>query len=261
VWPILLEWGGFRLGTYGVLVGGGLLLCLWLARILGQRDGLPKKAVNDVGLAVFVSGFFGSWLLGATVSLLSGVPLAWSTLRTAGAIHGGLLGGLVGLIVMVRIFRLPLPLLLDAYLPSVALGQGIGRLGCFAAGCCFGSTSDAPWAVVFTDPSAKELGGVPLGVHLHPVQLYDASAHFLLCALLIGLHKKGILHGRLFGLWCIAEGGTRLLMETFRGDLGRGVWLGIDWLSTGRLTSGLLVALGASLFALRIGKNRRNAAP
>lgn len=245
MWPIVWTFGDFRLGTYGVLIGIGFLICLWIARTLGTRDGLPPKAVNDLGLGVIVSGLIGCWLLGVGVNFVQGVPMDWSELRNAGAVHGGLIGGFLGLVLLVRFYRLPFVLVLDAYLPAVAFGQAMGRLGCFAAGCCFGSPTSHAWGVVYTDPVAHELGGVPLGVHLHPVQLYDFGAHLVLFGVLLWLHKRELLKGGLFGPWCIAEGVTRVSIETFRGDLGRGVWFGIEGLSTGVMTSILFVLVGA----------------
>jgi phosphatidylglycerol:prolipoprotein diacylglycerol transferase len=142
---------------------------------------------------------------------------------------------------------MPLPPLLDAFVPATALGQAIGRLGCFAAGCCFGTPSDASWAVTFTSPDAAALGGTPLHQALHPVQLYDALAHVVLFAGLLVLHRRMQFRGRLLGLWCVAEGFTRFFIESFRGDGGRGLWLDSDWLSTGRITALLMMALGAYL--------------
>src|SRR5688572_31370960 len=63
----------------------------------------------------------------------------------------------------------------DVFAPGLALGHAIGRLGCFAAGCCWGSECDLPWAVTFRNPDANELTGVPLGIPLHPSQLYERS--------------------------------------------------------------------------------------
>jgi phosphatidylglycerol---prolipoprotein diacylglyceryl transferase len=243
VWPILIQIGDYQLGSYGVLLGMAALFSLWTARVLGKRDSLDPRKVNDLGLAVLVSGFIGSKLLGVIVALLSGVPLEWAELRAAGAVHGGLvLGGLAG-VLLSRQFRLPLLPLLDALTPAVPLGQAIGRLGCWAAGCCFGTHSDLPWAIRFTDPQALLLGGAPLNIDLHPVQLYDAGLHFIFFGALFFLHRQQMLRGRLLGLWCVGEGVLRFFVESFRGDLGRGVWFELSWLSTGRLT-----ALGIGLF-------------
>lgn len=264
MWPLVLEIGSFRLGSYGVLLVVAVLAALALAAWLARRDGLPPGKVVDLGVVTLFSGIFCAKLLGVVVALASGAPLDWSELRNTGAVHGGLLGGLLAAYLLARRFGFSFFALTDVYAPAAALGQGIGRLACFAAGCCFGSESGAPWAVVFHDPVARELGGVPLGVSLHPVQLYDALAHFALAALLVTLHKKRVFPGKLVGVWCIAEGLTRFSIESFRGDLGRGVWLELSWLSTGRLTAIGLFTLGVVLLVLRsvrIVASERPAAP
>lgn len=251
VWPIAFEIGTYELGTYGLLVGCGVLLGLWVARHLAERDGLDPRAVNDAGLGTLFAGFLGSALLGLGVAVVSGVGISAADARNAGAVHGGLLCAMPAAYFLARHFRLPPRLLADAYIPAAALGQAVGRLGCFSAGCCFGDPSSAPWSVVFTSQRAHALGGVPLGVGLHPVQLYDAAAHLVLFLGTFALHKRGAFVGRLFGVWALLEGGARLLMEYFRGDLGRGIWLGVDWLSTGRLTSLLMILLGAGFLTLK----------
>lgn len=251
MWPIAIDFGSYELGTYGVLVGIAILVSLWVARHLSQRDGLSARDVNDVGLGTLFFGFAGAAVLGVIVAWANGYGVRLSDLRNSGAVHGGLLSGMVAAYLLARRFGLSVPLLLDAYVPGVALGQALGRVGCFAAGCCFGSRSDAPYAVTFTQQRAHELGGVPLHVGLHPVQLYDAGVHVLLFAGLFALHKGGYFRGQLFGVWCLLEGVSRLLIENFRGDLGRGFWLGLSWLSTGRLTALLMVAVGIAYLVLR----------
>lgn len=250
VWPIAFEIGTYELGAYGLFLGCAILLGLWVARHLGERDGLNPRAVNDSALGTLLAGVVGAAGLGVAVALLSGVELRATDWRNAGAVHGGLLGAMPAAYLLARHFKLPPRLLVDAYIPAVALGQAIGRIGCFAAGCCFGRPSSSPWSVTFTDERAHSLGGVPLHSALHPVQLYDASAHLVLFLGLFALHKRSAFVGRLFGLWSIAEGGTRLMMEVFRGDLGRGIWFGVSWLSTGRVTSLLMIALGAAFLSL-----------
>jgi phosphatidylglycerol:prolipoprotein diacylglycerol transferase len=247
VWPIFTRLFDYEIGTFGVFMGLALLMALWVARHLGKRDDLDPRRVNDIGLATLAAAIIGSKLLAVVVLLLSGVSVTWAELRTAGAVHGALLGAMVTIFVLSRSMKLPVDKLFDAYIPATALGQAVGRLGCLAAGCCFGTQSALPWAVTFTDPKALDLGGVPLHTALHPVQLYDAGLHLLMFAILFALHRRRRLVGKLFAPWCILEGCARFFIETFRGDLGRGVWFDVSWLSTGRVTSLVMIALGSAL--------------
>lgn len=247
MWPILTRVFDYELGTFGVLMGVALLTALWVARSLGKRDGLDPRKVNDVGLATLASAIFGSKLLAFLVLAYSGVSPTWADMRTAGAIHGGLIGAMLAIFFIGRAMKLPLDRLFDAYVPATALGQAIGRIGCLSAGCCYGSPSALPWAITFSDPRALDLGGVPLHTTLHPVQIYDAGLHLMIFLVLVALHRRKFLVGRLFAPWCVLEGCTRFYIETFRGDLGRGIWFNLPWLSTGRATSLLMIALGLAL--------------
>jgi phosphatidylglycerol:prolipoprotein diacylglycerol transferase len=252
MWPILLRLGSFEVGTYGVILVVAILAAVGVAGALGQRDGLDPGRIVDVGVGTTFSGIAGSKLLGLGVAVFSGAAFGWEELRNAGAVHGGLMGGMLGAWLLCRHYRIPLAAALDAYVPAAALGQGIGRLACFSAGCCFGSPSHLPWAVTYHDPMATTLGGVRLGMPVHPVQLYDALAHFAFFALLLLAHRRAWFSGALLGPWLVGEGLLRFGLESFRGDLGRGIWFGLPWLSTGRLTSLGFAAVGTLLVVQRL---------
>jgi phosphatidylglycerol:prolipoprotein diacylglycerol transferase len=168
-------------------------------------------------------------------------------LRAGGAIHGGIIGALVAFFWRVRRLKLPLAQTLDCMTPAAALGQAIGRLGCFSAGCCYGTPSSLPWAVTFTDPNAQMLSGTPLGQPLHPVQLYTFLANLLVMASLLLIWRWRKFAGQLSGCYFILEGIGRMVTEHWRGDLDRGFLLGIPWLSTGRLTSFFFILLGCGM--------------
>lgn len=241
--PVLSRFGSFELGAYGVLLVLAILAALGLAAFLGRRDALSPKKMNDVGVLALVAGAFGAKALDTLVNSVASGRFVLTDFREAGAVHGGVLVGALALVLGARRMGLPLGPTLDAHAPAVALGQAIGRVGCFLAGCCFGAPTETGLSVVFRDARAHALGGTPLGVPLHPVQLYDAFAHFALAALLVGLHRARVFQRRLLGAYFVAEGALRFSLEAFRGDAGRGVWaLG---LSTGRLTALAMLLLGA----------------
>ena len=152
--PILFQIGDFPLGTYGLLLTLGFIAGMYLARYLGRRDGLDPDAMTDISMAVLLGGILGSKLLMIVIDFIHGEPLAsvfsLSTLRAGGAIHGGVILGLLTFFWRMRKLRLPLPATMDALTPGLALGQALGRWGCFFAGCCYGTECQAPWAVTFT---------------------------------------------------------------------------------------------------------------
>jgi phosphatidylglycerol:prolipoprotein diacylglycerol transferase len=131
--------------------------------------------------------------------------------------------------------------------PGVALGQAIGRLGCFSAGCCYGTESHAPWAVTFTHSMAHEMGAPFFSVH--PVQLYNTIANLAVMTVLLLARPKRAFQGQIFALYFLVEGLGRVVTETWRGDVDRGTgWLGWVWLSTGRLTGIAFMLLGLGLW-------------
>lgn len=143
----------------------------------------------------------------------------------------------------------------DAAAPSIALGQAIGRIGCFLAGCCWGSSCSHPWAVTFTSEAAERNVGVPLGVPLHPVQLYEAAGTFALFGLLLLLERKRY-SGETFVRYLVGYSLLRGTLELFRGD-PRGTVFGV--LSTSQLIAAVGLVAGIAIAVVR--RRRSEAAP
>jgi phosphatidylglycerol:prolipoprotein diacylglycerol transferase len=148
-----------------------------------------------------------------------------------------------------RTLKLPLPKTLDVLATAMPLGQAIGRLGCLAAGCCYGAYCEMPWAVTFHSHDAARFG-TPLEVTLHPAQLYFCLANLAVLALLLLFRRFRKFPGQTAALYFALEGSFRVFLETWRGDFDRGFWLGISWLSTGRVTAVLLILIGTGVWWL-----------
>ena len=147
------------------------------------------------------------------------------------------------------------------FAPGIALGHVIGRLGCLMAGCCYGRPTSVPWAVTFTDPFAQANVGTPLGVPLHPTQLYEAGAELLILGVLLAWERRGHgFPGRTFWTYMLLYGVSRFAIEFYRGD-SRGMVF--DALSTSQFVSVLLVPLAVVMLVLlsrRINPTRHTAA-
>jgi len=258
--PYLFHIGSFGIGTYGLMMALAFFAALALAKRQGTLDGLSGEAVTDLAIAVLIAGVIGSKALMIIVGLLT--PLGeeghmafreiftLGMLRAGGAVHGGIIAAAIVFFWKMRPKAgLPLRKTGDALVPSVALGQAIGRIGCFMAGCCYGTSCDLPWAVTFTSPDAHELSGMPLFEHIHPVQLYHFGANLLICGILILVRRKRKFEGQIFSLYFLLEGIGRIIVELWRGDLDRGAWLGQAWLTTGRLTAIGFIVLGVVIWA------------
>ena len=250
--PILFKIAGFPLGTYGLLLTLGFFLALSLATRLGRRDGIAAESISDLAITLLIAGIIGSKLLMIIVDLINGSTFSQvldpGYLRAGGAVHGGIIAATLAFFWRVKKLKLPLARTLDCLTPAVALGQAIGRLGCFAAGCCYGTSCSLPWAVTFHNPDASLLSGTPLGEPIHPVQLYTFLANLLVMLLLLGVRKHRRFMGQVSACYFMFEGIGRMITEIWRADLDRGVWMGISWLSTGRLTAFLFIVFGAGLW-------------
>jgi phosphatidylglycerol:prolipoprotein diacylglycerol transferase len=107
----------------------------------------------------------------------------------------------------------------DVFAPGIALGHVTGRLGCLAAGCCYGRPADVPWAIVFNSPLAAANVGTPLGIPLHPTQIYEAGAELLILILILATERRGrTFAGRTFWLYIFLYAVSRYVVEMYRGD-------------------------------------------
>jgi phosphatidylglycerol:prolipoprotein diacylglycerol transferase len=259
MYPELFRIGDFTLHAYGVLLALALLCALVLAARLAARDGLPRERVYDLGLWLLVAGIVGSKLLLLVAEAeYRQNPLrllSLDFLRSGGVFYGGLLAAVATAFVLARRFRLPGWRTADAFAPAVALGQSIGRQGCFAAGCCWGEPTALPWGVRFSE-LAHEVTGVPAGVALHPTQLYESFAALAILLLLLWLHRRKKFDGQVVLTYGVLYAAARFTIEFFRDD-PRGDILGLTSLS-GLSTSQLISLLvgAASLCALVLRRRR-----
>lgn len=259
MFPELFRIGSFPINTYGVLMALAFLVALFVASRLGERDGLKRERVFDMGLWMLLAGLIGSKLL-----MLLAEPeyradpsrlLSLDFLRSGGVWYGGFLGGLAAGAFLMRRYGLPFWKTADAFAPGVAIGQAIGRVGCFAAGCCWGKECALPWAVTFPE-AANEVTGVPTGVHLHPTQVYEALTMLGVFLFLVWLHRRKRFSGQVLLAYAVLYGAARFTIEFFRDD-PRGDILGLTTLT--HLSTSQLISLfvGLSGLVLLIIRRRR----
>ncbi len=249
--PVLFRVGPVILHTYGLLVACSVLLGLWLAQRQAPRAGLEPERVWNLGIYMVLAGLVGSklWLAVADWRYYAEHPreiLSLNTLLSGGAYYGGFLTALLVGFLYARHFDLRFLPLADAYAAPLALGHAIGRLGCFAAGCCYGKPTSLPWAVTFRDPYAHDLVGTPLGIPLHPTQLYESAAEFLIFAFLVFLGRRQRFTGEIFAAYALLYGLARGAIEFFRGDPDRSLLAGGAF-SLMQVVSVALIIVGITL--------------
>ena len=224
--PIFAQAGPITLYTYGILVTAGVILGLLYARRQAARAGVPAREIWNLGVYMIFGALIISklWLVLGDWSYFLANPrdvFSLTMVQSAGTFYGGLLGAILTATVYVRWQKLPLLPVLDIAAAALPLSHGIGRLGCFAAGCCFGKPTALPWGVTFTDEAANQLAGTPLNISLHPTQLYEAAAEFLNFLLLIWIGARQKFPGQILGAYFMLYGTERGVIEFFRGDPGR----------------------------------------
>ncbi len=190
--------------------------------------GLNPEKVWNLGLVAILTALFATrlllvfthlglfrehpfWLLG-----LMSVPNTWCVL---GGVFVALLAGLLYSLAE----GLPLLRTVDALAPAVALAFSINRVGAFCGGSAWGTPTRVPWGVTYRSVVAYLWYRVPLGVRLHPMQLYDAAVSLAIFALLMWMLRRGITvrTGEVAGAWLFLYGLCRFFLEFLRGDPGR----------------------------------------
>ena len=257
--PILFRVGNFPVNTYGVFLALAFLSAIFVTVRLAQRDGLPKEKIYDLCLWLLLSSLVGSKLLMLlTEPEYRQNPLllfSLDFLRSGGVFYGGLLGAIIAGYVLMRRWQLPWWKTADACAPGIALGNVLGRLGCFFAGCCWGKPTTLPWGVSFP-PEGHEVTGVPTGVHVHPTQLYGSLSMLIVFAFLMWLHKRKKFSGQVILAYAILYAVVRFLIEFVRDD-PRGDIFGLTTL-TGLSTSQIVgIIVGTSALILMIARWRR----
>lgn len=225
--PHLIEFGRFALPTYGVLAAVGLILGLLLNVNLAVRDGINEDKAWNLGVTAILSAILGAKILFVVIEwdYYAAHPrmlLDVSFIQSGGVYYGGLIGGMLASILYMKWAKMPMLRTTDAFAPGVAFGHGVGRLGCLAAGCCYGAPTNVPWAVTFTNPLANSGAGTPLGIPVHPSQVYEFMAEMVITSILLLLWRRRSFAGQIVGAYAFLFGVARFFLEYLRGDPGRG---------------------------------------
>jgi phosphatidylglycerol---prolipoprotein diacylglyceryl transferase len=248
--PILFEIAGFPVYTYGLLLAAAYLLGLQLALVRGRARGLDPNRIMDLGIWIIISALVGAKLLLVIVDRdkfsMSAAGLM-DLVRSAGVFYGGLIAAVVVALWYLWRHKMPMWTVTDAFAPGIALGHVIGRLGCLFAGCCFGRPTTVPWAITFHSEFANQNVGTPLGVPLHPTQLYEAGAELLILGVLLAFERRGRpFPGRTFWVYMLLYGISRFVIEIYRGD-PRGM---VGAFSTSQFVSMLIVPLAIVMLVI-----------
>lgn len=241
---------GFEVASYGLIIFIGIIIGGVIAiQYFSKFNELKKDDVLFAILYAVIGVGIGAKLL----YILTNIPFLienyhnldlWDTLmqmfKGGFVFYGGLLGGILGVYIYAKQFKIPFKSLLLTLLPIVPLIHAIGRIGCLCAGCCYGMEYDGFGAIVFHNSVLA-----PNNVSLFPMQIVEAICNLIIFIILLCTYKKFLGTYKTLGLYLILYSIVRFILEFFRGDLIRGIYFS---LSTSQWISIILLIFGIAIF-------------
>ncbi len=249
MYPVLFHIGSYEVTTFGLMVALGAGLGVLLLRRELARRNLDASGGVDAALVGVLGGLAGAKALyvlehfheGLGETLLSRGGMSW---------FGGLVGGVVAGLLVVRLKRLPVMPLLAAAAPALTLGQGVGRIGCLLVGDDYGRPTNLPWGIAFPQ------GLPPTLDRVHPTQIYEAIALFVFTWLLVRWRRHGVRDLDLFGRYLVLVSVTRFLIELVRVNIRVALGLTVaQWFSLGGIVVGLVILIAARARTTEVVRN------
>ncbi len=208
--PTLIEIFGLEISTFGVMLAVAFLVGGWMVAASFERSGIGGDLAWRLVTWAMVGGVVGSklWFAVEAIARNPGLPLLEPLLSRGGITwYGGLLGGAALVLAAAHRARIPLILTMNVAAPAIAIGQALGRIGCFLVGDDYGGPTDLPWGIAFPE------GVDPISEPVHPTQLYESA---WLGVGGLGLWLRRSRSPFLFAEYLLLQGVGRLWLETFR---------------------------------------------
>jgi phosphatidylglycerol---prolipoprotein diacylglyceryl transferase len=211
MYPVLFHIGKFPISTFGLMMATAFLVGSWITARRMKEVGLDPDLATTLLVYVMLGGILGSKLYFAIdVSIREDKSFTELLFDRSGITwYGGLILGTVIGAIGARIHGVSVVQMMNCVAPAVAVGQAIGRVGCFLVGDDYGKESNLPWAVSFPEGSPP----TGEGIRVHPTQLYEV---FWLLPVAFVLWKRRDRSPFLFGEYIIANGLGRFAIETLR---------------------------------------------
>lgn len=231
--PIAFTIGALTIRWYGVMAALGFITAMFLLEFNRRFAKLEKDQCSTLLFISMITGILGARIFYVVQFFHQYRNNLWNIIRIdqGGLVfYGGFLLALASVIIYCRLKKLDIISVLDVFVPALTAAHGLGRIGCFLNGCCYGRATDSWWGVKPPVGSALEIaaGNLPL----HPVQLLEAGENFLLCIFFCWLLRK-VKRGVSISLYLVIYGILRFVNETLRGDnvlyggLTPAQWIGI----------------------------------
>lgn len=226
VYPLEYRIGPLDITGFGVTMALAFMIGAWVMEREARRLGHATDFIGDVVLGAVVGG-----IVGAKLWYVALYGLATLSSRSGFVFYGGFLGGVIGVIVVAWVKRVPLRWTMHLVAPALAAAYAVGRVGCFVVGDDYGRPSELPWAVAFPEGKPPSLAGImqqqfgtqfPAGtdpgalVAVHPTQLYEIGIILVAFALLWAWRRRVGGTGWLFGAYLVLAGAERFAVEFLR---------------------------------------------
>ena len=207
---------------YGLMMALGIVAAYSLLEYRAKKKGMDGDSVLTMAIIAVACGLLGAkvlYLITRMSDLIADPSIFWNCLKDGFVVYGSIIGGVLGAMLGCKIKKLHFLTIFDLTVPGLALAQGIGRIGCFLAGCCYGMevSESCAIAVTFTNSAYA-----PNNVPLLPAQLISSFLNILHFAVLMFLSTKLKKHGQVAGCYLVFYSIGRFILEYFRGDLIRG---------------------------------------
>lgn len=243
----LFSIGNYTVHGYGFMIGLGALLCILMGMYRAKKRQMSEEAVLDIAIFGLFFGFIGAKLLFVVVEFDVFIQNPRSVLGSEGfVVYGGISAGALAAIIYCRRKGLNFFEYFDLLMPSVALAQGFGRIGCLLAGCCYGRETTSAFGIIFPEGCMA-----PAGVKLIPTQILSAVGNFVIVLILLWFTKHAKHVGSVGILYMVLYAVGRFLIEMLRSD-DRGA---VGILSTSQFISIGILILAIGLYRFVVSKN------
>lgn len=248
----LLKIGPITIYGYGFMIAIGVLAAYLVGEHRAKKLKLDSDKMFNLTIWCFLGGILGAKLLYYLTQIeeILADPKILLDIADGFVVYGGIIGGILAGFLFCKKEKLNFLQYFDLVMPSIALAQGFGRIGCFLAGCCYGLETTSHYGIIFHDSPLA-----PNGVQLIPTQLISSGLDFLHFFVLLFLAKKKKADGQIAGFYLVFYSLGRFILEFYRGDLVRG---SVGSLSTSQFISVFMfiIGLGIVIIRARSAKNK-----
>lgn len=254
--PTLIEIYGVQITTYGFMIAVSFAV-MWLLSVhRGKKLGYSEDFIQNLLAVIVLSAFIFARSLHVIIywDEYSGRPSRILFSREGYVFLGGFVGAVLCSMAYCYAKGVKMMSMADLIFPYLALAQGIGRIGCFLFGCCYGGLCTMPWGVQFPKDSPAFIDHYNHGLldfnathslPVHPTQIYESLFSFAHFGILLLIQKNQTFRGQVAVCYLMIYSVGRFIIEIFRGD-ERGSLAG--WLSTSQFISVVLFLTGLAAY-------------